>query len=130
MNPKGPQADIWIGRFPNEDTFNQYFDESEDYHEDAPLSRFAQEQGIGFFDHDFFVTWFGVADIQSVCREVFSERTDLSSIRAAIESSSRASFNTVAIQVDELSDQQQVRSVEGPGYWLHYLGRFEYEPRE
>lgn len=130
VDPKGPQADIWIGYFPDEETFHQYFAESDEYEEDAPISRFADEQGIGSYDHDFFVIWFGIAAIESACREVFSENTDLSEIRAAIDRSPRTPFNAVAMQVDELGDEEQPRSVEGQGYWLHYLGRFEYEPRD
>jgi hypothetical protein len=43
--------------------------------------------------------------------------------------SQRTSFNAVAMQVNELGDMELLRSVEGERYWLHYLGRFEYEPR-
>lgn len=53
----------------------------------------------------------------------------LTEIRAAIDNFQRTSFNAVAMQVDELGDMELLRSVEGEGYWLHYLGRFEYEPR-
>lgn len=129
VDPRRPQADIWIGAFPDEAAFNKYFDEAEDREEDEPVSRFAEEQGIGFYDHDFFATWFGVDNIETVCRELFSDNMDLSEIRAAINNSARTSFNAVAMQVDELGDRGLLRSVEGEGYWLHYLGRFEYEPR-
>ena len=126
---RGPQADIWIGAFPDEAAFNEYFEEGEDREEDEPVSRFAEEQGIGFYDHDFFATWFGVDNIDTVCREMFSDNMDLSEIRAAVSNSPRTSFNAVAMQVDELGDMGLLRSVEGEGCWLHYLGRFEYEPR-
>ena len=89
VDPKGPQADIWIGAFPDEAAFNEYFEEAEDREEDTPVSRFAEEQGIGFYDHDFFATWFGVGDIESVCREMFSENMDLSEILAAVHRSAR-----------------------------------------
>jgi len=130
MDPKGPQADIWIGYFPTEAAYEQYFAEAEEYEGDTPISHFAREQEISFYDHDFFATWFGVGDIESVCREMFSENMDLSAILAAVHRSARGAFNVVAMQVDELGEEHRARSVAGDQYWLAYLGRFEYEPRE
>lgn len=127
---KRPQADIWIGRFPDQKSGDRYFNETEQREPVASVSRFAAEQGLEFRDYDFFARRFGVSDLRSVCWEVFVPQTDLSAIIAALNRSPSVRFNTVAMQVAELTEAGRLRSVTGDGYWLHYLGRFEYEPRE
>jgi len=43
---------VWLGRFASEGDFESYMEEQyED--DDAPISRFAAEFGLGWYDHDF-----------------------------------------------------------------------------
>ena len=44
---------FWVGDVP-EETAGQYFVESwDDNDEDAPISAFARDQGVTYYDHDF-----------------------------------------------------------------------------
>ena len=48
-------VDVWVGLFPSEGSFKDYLRESyeEEEDEDAPLSKFAEDMGESFYDHDF-----------------------------------------------------------------------------
>src|SRR5262245_56143250 len=46
-------AHVWVARFKSNKALDEYMDEAfDDDDEDAPISRFAADQGVGFYDHD------------------------------------------------------------------------------
>src|SRR5579872_2663201 len=51
-------CDFWIGSFPSEDAFSEYVGEDPRYYElmdtdnEVPLSRFIEDQGQDWYDHD------------------------------------------------------------------------------
>ena len=48
---QGPH--IWVARFKSKEALDEYMAEAIDEDdEDAPISRFAADQGVGFYDHD------------------------------------------------------------------------------
>lgn len=119
---RGPFVDIWIGNFPDEESYEEYFDELED---DEFPSYFAADQGLEFCDHDFFVCWYET-DLETACKEVFAPETDLGDILGAARVLQQRNPNFVAMQLDELSATGRQKSVDGLNYWIHYLGRFRY----
>jgi len=120
--------DIWLGTFPSKKAFESYFLEFDEWEDGEPVSPFAKEQGITFYDHDFFVA------------EYFSKTSDLEKILSSIivyddrakeivfrhRESGIGEFNFVAIQLQELSTDGQQKSVVGQNYTVYYLGRFPY----
>src|SRR5205809_1129756 len=46
-------VDIWLGLFPSQDRLDKYFDEQySDDDDETPISEFARDQGVWFYDHD------------------------------------------------------------------------------
>ena len=52
--------DVWLGRFPSRDEYVAYFRENAEHFNDEtiPISRFAEDQGVTFFDHDWIEEYY------------------------------------------------------------------------
>lgn len=44
---------IWLGQFPSEANLDTYFEETYDDDDESPINRFAEDQGVGSYDHDW-----------------------------------------------------------------------------
>ena len=50
------RSHIWLGQFQSEKALEAYFEESyhdSDLEQEAPMNRFAADQGVDFYDHDW-----------------------------------------------------------------------------
>ncbi|MBD1912964.1 MULTISPECIES: immunity 22 family protein [unclassified Leptolyngbya] len=115
---------IWIGVFASS-AFEDYF--MEHYGDDeAPINRFAEEQGEVFYDHD----WIEISYLDD------SEASDIRSFVAEHSYSENyldaVCERAVALRVDRINvfviaDKNEFdnpRSVTGTNYRLEYLGEF------
>jgi hypothetical protein len=116
---------FWVGQFP-ELVAGEYFVETySGDREDAPISAFARDQGVTWYDHDFLEYGWGTAPtIQAlVTGYSYSDQwADELARRVAAAGLTGVNF-FVFIHQDEI---EQPRSVNGDGYWLRYLGTIDY----
>lgn len=114
---------FWVGRLP-EQVAGEYFVET--YAEDdTPVSAFARDQGVKWYDHDFLEYGWGTAPTihKLVAGYSYSDQwADELARRVAAAGLTGVNF-FVFISQDEL---EQPRSVDGDGYWLRYMGTIEY----
>jgi hypothetical protein len=114
---------FWVGNFPEEIAGNYFVENSSDGHE--PISAFARDQGVKYYDHDFLEYGWGKANtIQKlVVGYSYSDQwAEELARRAAAAGLSGVNF-FVFITQDEIEGP---RSVQGDQYWLRYLGTIGY----
>lgn len=116
---------FWVGCVP-EEVASEYFVETfaEDRKE-TPVSAFARDQGVGWYDHDFLEYGWGTApSIQElVAGYSYSDQwADELARRVAAAGLTGVNF-FVFISQDEI---ERPRSVDGDGYWLRYMGTIDY----
>jgi hypothetical protein len=120
---------FWVGHFPEAkaaDYFTEVWNEDDEDREHTPLSAFARDQGVRWYDHDFIEYGFkeGAGSIEElVTGYSYSDQwvAELSRRAAAVGLSGVNFF--VFISEEEIG---QPKSVRRDGYWLHYLGTIEY----
>lgn len=116
---------FWVGHLP-EDVANQYF--VEDYsgdREETPISAFARDQGVTYYDHDFLeYGWGNAGSIQELVDGYsYSDQWAEELARRAETAGLKGCNFFVFISEDEIALPQ---SVQRDGYWLRYLGTIEY----
>lgn len=120
----------WVGHFQSPELFGDYVEENDEADaEEIPLSKFCTAQGEMWIDHDFMEMGY------------LSESDDLGE---AFLGSYGASFKTALfsahrklpkrkincfITIYDESSVEKPRSVTGTGYWLEYLGKFQYQKK-
>lgn len=117
---------FWVGHVPQE-VAGGYFAENYDVEDrdEEPLSPFARDQGVGWYDHDFLeYGWGEAAGIgQLVAGYSYSEQwADELARRVAAEEITGVNF-FVFINQEQI---EAPRSVQGDGYWLRYMGTIGY----
>ena len=130
-------VDIWVGAFSQADMFEAYVRERPEHFADetdtVPISDFAADVNAWFIDHDFQCNLMleqATSDIRELLQESllhadFGEpngrfgEAHLNE-RYARECGKPANA-IILVYGDEI---QHPQSVQGDGYWLHYLGRF------
>ena len=121
-------VDIWVGIFPSESLFMQYFEEQY-IDDDLPINRFAADQGELFYDHDFCEREFNnhptksfdeLIEGHSYWKSYVDEARDAFSANAYEEANA-----TVLVWGREIIEP---RSVVGKDFRLSYLGRFACDP--
>ena len=124
-------VDIWVGHFPSETAFDEYF--SEDYEkedDDAPISQFGADMDASFYDHDFFESAYyekPSEDLKALLKDHSFSSSYTPQAVAAYQKLNPGAINTVILMWGkEIEDPQ---SVQGDGYALHYLGRFDCDPK-
>ncbi len=116
---------IWIGVFAS-DAPEDYFEEQYG-DDDAPINRFAAEQGESFYDHDLteisYLDAVDAADIRSfVAGHSYSDDYPDTVCQRG------AALGIKNINVFVLADKNEFenpRTVVGPNYRLEYLGEFK-----
>jgi len=125
---KKQTSHFWVGNFP-ENLAGEYFtevdDEEDEDREHTPLSAFARDQGEKWYDHDFLEYGWGKADSidKLVAGYSYSDQWGAELARRAAAAGLTDVNFFVFIGKDEID---QPKSVQGDGYWLHYLGTIEY----
>jgi len=119
---------FWVGRFPEEvagNYFVEVYDENDEDREHTPLSAFARDQGVTWYDHDFLEYGWGKAEsIQKlVIGYSYSDQWAEELARRVADAGLSGVNFFVFISEDEIENPE---SVKGDGYWLHYLGTIKY----
>jgi hypothetical protein len=134
--PQTQTSHFWVGYFPEEKAA-EYFvevhgeddeedEDEEEEEEDSPVSAFARDQGVTWYDHDFLEYGFTkeAKPIEELAKGYsYSEQwaAELAHRAATAELTGINFF--VFINKEEIA---QPKSVQGDGYWLHYLGTIKY----
>jgi hypothetical protein len=114
---------FWVGCLPEEVAGNYFVEEHSD--DEKPISGFARDQGVVFYDHDFLEYGWGKADtIQELVTGYSYSDQWAEELARRVGGASLAGVNFfVFISRDEI---ERPRSVRGDGYWLQYMGTIEY----
>lgn len=121
---------FWLGYFPNPAAGAAYFaevwDAEDEDREHTPLSAFARDQGETWYDHDFMEHGYSETEVslpELVEGHSYSEQWAEELIRRAGAAGLEGVNTLVFISQEEI---REPRSVQGDGYWLHYLGTLQY----
>ena len=120
---------FWVGHFPEAMTFTYFdevYDEDDEARDHTPLSLFARDQGEKWYDHDFLE--YGFSDTAASVEELvagysYSDQWGSELARRASESGLTGINWFAFISEREI---ERPRSVQGDGYWYHYLGTITY----
>ena len=119
---------FWVGRFPKlvaESYFAEMYDENDPDRKHTPLSMFARDQGVKWYDHDFLEYGWGRASMirKLVKGSSYSEQW-ADELARRVEAAGLTGINWFAfIRKSEIKKPKTVRY---HLYWLHYLGTIEY----
>ena len=120
---------FWVGNFPQEraaNYFTEIWDENDEDREHTPLSAFARDQGIMWYDHDFIEYGFeeGAGSVEKLVKGYsYSEQWGFELARRAAAAGLSGVNLFVFINEEEI---EKPRSVKGEDWWLQYLGTIEY----
>ena len=121
------QNHIWVGLFAKslEGYFEEIYPEDDD---EIPISKFAEEQGQLYYDHDFVELSF-LKKPTGLRKLIDGHSYSDQYIDAVIEAAAKVGFESANVFVMGDSEEFEApRSVEGEDYQLTYLGVFEYTP--
>ena len=116
---------FWVGQVP-EHIASEYFAEAYDGdRDDTPVSAFARDQGVTWYDHDCLEYGWGTCDTipELVTGYSYSDQWAEELVRRVAAASLTGVNFFVFISRDEIECPQ---SVSGDGYWLRYMGTIEY----
>jgi Immunity protein 22 len=119
---------FWVGQLSEEmadDYFSEVWNEDDEDHKNTPLSAFAQDQGVMWYDHDFLE--YGWGEVETLRELVdgysYSEQWVEELVnRFEIAGLSKVNF-FVFINQDEI---EQPRSIQAQDFWIYYLGTIDY----
>ena len=124
-------VDIWVGYFPSAEAVEAYFKETYDEGDDNPISQFAADMGESFYDHDFMERHFYDEAVTD-----FSEAIGHHSFSASYGTAAANAFNAdpllpfnVVLLVWNREIQSPVSVFRKPDAILHYVGRFQSDPK-
>ena len=119
---------FWVGRFPEALAASYFVERHDQGHdgEETPLSAFAHDQGEKWFDHDFLE--YGYSNTagsveELIARHSYSDQWAAEFNHRVMEAGLTGVNWFAFISVSEISEP---RSVQGDGYWVHYLGAISY----
>ncbi len=118
-------AHIWVARFKSQKALDKYMDEAFDEEDDdAPISRFAADQGVGFYDHDLVYAEFQRNATPRALIECwgFPEKAAEKVVKA-VEALGVDGLNTSFIA--DKGEFSKPKSATGTGYQLWYVGQFK-----
>ena len=127
-----PTVQCFIGYFPNSEAFSTYIDEhyvdnDEDEDFDDPISKFCEDQGVFFIDHDFMESQF-IDDPSKIKESLAAASYAESFVQAVItayESAQLPGLPNCQIYLYEESQLNTPKSIHSSDYWLYYLGAFK-----
>jgi len=121
-------VDIWVGTFPNKSLLIQYFEEQ--YINDAPINRFAADQSVMFYDHDFCEFDFKNHPITSFDKLIEGHSYWKSFVDEAKQAFMENDYEETNVIVLVWNGKiLKPRTVEGIDFKLSYLGRFACDPK-
>jgi hypothetical protein len=118
-------AHVWVARFKSKGALEKYLEEAFDEDdEDAPISRFAADQGVTFYDHDLVYAEFVKAATPRAlvaCWGFPAKATD--AVVKAVEALGADGLN--ASIVADKGEFSKPRSTPGKAYQVWYVGQFK-----
>lgn len=119
---------FWVGHFPEEiagEYFVEIWDDEDEDREHTPLSAFARDQGVMWYDHDFLeYGWGNSTSIEELVSEYsYSDQWAAELARRVTEKN--LTHVNFFVFIDE-GEMEQPRSVKTDRYWLEYMGTIEY----
>lgn len=113
---------FWLGLFTSEEQLDAYFEEQYE-NDDAPISRFAADQGKMYYDHDWVECGFDESGDLRILIKGASYSSDYLEkvIDAAIAQGIATANAYILADSDEFADPKSVNSSE---YKLWYLGKY------
>ena len=117
---------FWVGQVPENIAGNYFVETYNEDCEDEPISSFARDQGVTWYDHDFLEYGRGTADtIQDLVAPYSYSDQWAAELARRVAEAGLFSINFFAfINQDEIESPQ---SVVGNVYWLRYMGTIEYD---
>ena len=118
-------AHVWVAYFESQEALEEYMEEEYDEDDDdAPISKFATDQGESFYDHDLVYGQFEDAPTPQKLIEDWSFPEDaVTKVADAILRLNVSHANTCFVaDKDEFSNP---KSAKGDGYELWYVGQFQ-----
>ena len=124
--PKTETSHFWVGEFADRRAAEKYFAEQYD-DDDTPLSEFARDQGVRWYDHDFMESSGFSKAAKPVVKlakgHSYHEQWAEELARRANEAGLTGANLLIFISRDQI---KKAKSVKGKEYSLHYLGTIEY----
>lgn len=116
---------IWVGVF-DSDAPDDYFVEQYSDDDDAPLNRFAAEQGETFYDHDWLeISYLDASESIDVRSFVDGHSYSKDYLDAVVAKTAALGIDRINVFVladkNEFSDP---KTITGDNYRLEYLGKF------
>ena len=127
---EGEVVDLWLGRCPSAEAVDRYFQET--YSDDdieTPISEFAADMGLIFYDHDLMERGFRDTPTASVAEALAGHSFSSSYVLAAADvltAKQLPMFNVVVLVWG--CEIERPRSVARPPLFLDYVGRFRCDP--
>jgi hypothetical protein len=122
-------VDLWVGTFTTESAFEDYLRETYE-EDDTPLSKFAADMGESFYDHDFIEVAYHQepsSDLEALLQEHSFARSYSPKAVAAHGCLVPCAVNAVILVWGKKIEAP--RSVRGTDYQIHYLGRYDCDPK-
>lgn len=118
-------AHIWVARFKSAKALEAYMEESYDEDdEDAPISRFAADQGIAFYDHDLVYAEFKKKATPRALIEIWEFPPKVTeTVVKAVEALGLEGLNTSFVA--DKTEFSKPKSIKGKNYQLWYVGQFK-----
>lgn len=124
-NSKVETCHFWVGRVP-EMIAGEYFVET--YHKDreeSPVSRFAEDQGAKWYNHDALEYGWGTADTIEALVSGYSYSEQWAEELAQRVSTAGLQGINFFVFINE-EEIEHPKSVHADEYWLEYMGTIEY----
>lgn len=116
---------IWLGDFPSEEYLREYFDENYDEEDDdAPMNKFAEDQGESFYNHDWLEWSYNDSGNLRHLMIHHSYSTDYIEEVMQLATKKELSGINTFIMADK-SEFSSPQSIEGETYSLYYIGEFK-----
>lgn len=115
---------VWLGKFPNEASLEEYLEETIRDDDVTPMNVFAKSQGEVFYDHDWVEASFEVSDQLRSLIEGHSYSSDyIDEVISFANANGIENANTfILADVNEFKDP---KSVHGQDVCLWYVGKFK-----
>ena len=119
-------VDLWVCLFPSADAVEASFAERYDQEDGVPISAFAADMGVWFYDHDFVYREFHEPPARML-EEALGRWDHLAwahpQMLQAFRDSTFSPFNLFLVAFGR--EIEHPKSMSSAGRTLHYLGRFE-----
>ncbi len=122
---------FWVGKFENENVFNNFFNEVYSNNDKEPISRFAESQNEKWIDHDFLEI--GFEESEKTIKEKFGDYSYsdkwMNIFESKLAMKNIEDINAI-IMVSYDKEESQInspKSYKEEKFQIKYLGEIEYK---